>query len=160
MPTPDFVLRLREKIGHDLLWLPGVTAVVLDDDSRVLLGQRADNGRWGLITGMLEPGEQPAIGLLREVYEETGVVASVLHLASVNSQDPVQFPNGDVAQFLDMTFLCRYVDGEARVNDDESLAVGWFELDDLPDLPPSHLRRLKHALESEGIPHFHRPEGD
>ena len=72
MPTPDFILRLREKIGHDLLWLPGVTAVVLDDRNRVLLGRRADNGRWTLITGILEPGEQPAVGVVREVLEETG----------------------------------------------------------------------------------------
>jgi 8-oxo-dGTP pyrophosphatase MutT (NUDIX family) len=45
MPTPQFVLDLRAKIGHQMLWLPGVTAVVFDDDGRVLLVQRADNGR-------------------------------------------------------------------------------------------------------------------
>ena len=27
MPTPDFIVELRKKIGHDELWLPGVTAV-------------------------------------------------------------------------------------------------------------------------------------
>ena len=31
MPTPEFVLELRKKIGHDLLWLNGVTGCVLDD---------------------------------------------------------------------------------------------------------------------------------
>ena len=30
MPTPEFILKLREKIGHDPLWLVGVTACVLD----------------------------------------------------------------------------------------------------------------------------------
>ena len=30
MTTPDFILKLREKAGHDLLWLVGVTACVLD----------------------------------------------------------------------------------------------------------------------------------
>ncbi|MDF9752420.1 8-oxo-dGTP pyrophosphatase MutT (NUDIX family) [Arthrobacter sp. ES3-54] len=63
MATPDFILRLREKIGHEALWLPGVTGVVFDDAGRVLLGQRADNRQWGLITGILEPGEDPAPGL-------------------------------------------------------------------------------------------------
>ncbi len=29
MATPDFILRLRESVGHALLWLPGTTAVVL-----------------------------------------------------------------------------------------------------------------------------------
>lgn len=30
MTTQDFILKLREKAGHDLLWLVGVTACVLD----------------------------------------------------------------------------------------------------------------------------------
>lgn len=30
MTAPDFILKLREKAGHDLLWLAGVTACVLD----------------------------------------------------------------------------------------------------------------------------------
>jgi hypothetical protein len=34
MPTPDFVVKLRQKIGHDLLWLPGITGVVLDADDQ------------------------------------------------------------------------------------------------------------------------------
>ena len=28
MATPEFVLKLREKIGHDLLWMMGITAYV------------------------------------------------------------------------------------------------------------------------------------
>jgi hypothetical protein len=57
MPTPEFIVELRKKIGHDLLWLPGVTGVVLDADDRVLLVRRADDGRWTLVSGVLEPGE-------------------------------------------------------------------------------------------------------
>jgi 8-oxo-dGTP pyrophosphatase MutT (NUDIX family) len=156
MPIPDFIVSLREKIGTELLWLPGVTAVVFDGGGRVLLGQRADNGNWGLITGILDPGEEPAVGAVREVLEETGVVAAVEHLASVSAGQPVTFPNGDRAQFLDMTFRCRFVSGEARVNDDESLAVGWFGLDELPPMPPNHLRRLKAAIDATGVPAFVR----
>ncbi|MFD9691906.1 hypothetical protein ACFWXO_39795, partial [Kitasatospora sp. NPDC059088] len=33
-----------------------------------------------------------------------------------------------------LTFRCRAVGGEARVNDDESLEVGWFGLDELPPI--------------------------
>lgn len=29
MPVPDFVAALRARVGHELLWLSGVTAVVL-----------------------------------------------------------------------------------------------------------------------------------
>jgi ADP-ribose pyrophosphatase YjhB (NUDIX family) len=156
MPTPDFILELRKKIGHDLLWLPGTTAVVLDADDRVLLGRRADNGVWTLITGILEPGEQPAVGMVREIFEETSVVAEVEHLAEVYAGAPMEFVNGDRAQFLTLNFRCRYVSGEAKVNDDESSEVGWFRLDDLPPLPTYHQDRLQSALRSTGFPEFVR----
>jgi 8-oxo-dGTP pyrophosphatase MutT (NUDIX family) len=58
MATPDFVLALREKIGHDELWLPGVTAVVLRG-SEVLLVRRADSGAWTPVTGIVDLGEEP-----------------------------------------------------------------------------------------------------
>ncbi|MGH3305126.1 MAG: NUDIX domain-containing protein [Streptosporangiaceae bacterium] len=73
MPTPQFILDLRAQVGHDVLCLPGVTAVVLDD-GQVLLVRRADNQLWTLVTGCLEPGEQPAAGAVREVAEETAVI--------------------------------------------------------------------------------------
>ncbi|GGC92581.1 NUDIX hydrolase [Tersicoccus solisilvae] len=157
MPVPDFILAMREKLGTDLIWTPGVSAVVLDDEGRVLLGRRADNGRWCLITGILDPGEEPAVGAVREVAEETGVIARVERLASVSAGDPVTFPNGDHAQFLDLTFRCRYVSGEAHVADDESTAVGWFAVDDLPDSVPPHQRwRLETALADTGEAVFAR----
>ncbi|WP_285727427.1 NUDIX hydrolase [Psychromicrobium xiongbiense] len=150
MPTPDFVLALREKIGHAPLWLPGVTAVVFDAAGRVLLGRRADNGEWTLITGMLDPGEHAAVGAVREVLEETGVVVGVERLVSTGVVGPVTFPNGDVCTFFDVSFRCRHLTGEARVNDDESLEVAWFELDDLPRLNDRHRHILELARDRHG----------
>jgi 8-oxo-dGTP pyrophosphatase MutT (NUDIX family) len=146
MPTPQFVLDLRAKIGHDMLWLPGVTAVVFDDDGRVLLVQRADNGRWALVTGILEPGEQPAVGAVREVEEETGVIAEAERLLSVTVLPPVKYHNDDEWQSLNVTFRCRATSHEARVNDDESIAVGWFALNELPDIPDRHREAIQEAL--------------
>jgi 8-oxo-dGTP pyrophosphatase MutT (NUDIX family) len=148
MPTPDFVVELRRKIGHDLLWLPGAIGVVFDADGRVLLGQRSDNGKWTLITGMLEPGEQPAQGLAREVLEETGISVDVESLIDVRADRPVEFVNGDKVQFLSLTFRCRAVGGTAQVGDDESIDVGWFHLNELPDLPDHHLERLHLAAQA------------
>jgi 8-oxo-dGTP pyrophosphatase MutT (NUDIX family) len=148
MPIPPFVLELREKIGHDPLPLPGVTGVVLDDVGRVLLGRRSDNGRWSLITGCLEPGEQPAVGLVREIEEETGVIAVVERLVSVSSLPLMECANGDLVHWLDLTFRCRAVGGDARVNDDESVEVGWFDLHDLPDLRVREHQCIADALAS------------
>lgn len=154
MGTPEFILRLREKIGHETLWLPGVRGVVFDDDGRVLLGRRADNGQWGLITGILEPGEEPVPGLLREVLEETGVVAVAERLVSIDAAGPTRYPNGDVCHFLTLVFRCRFVSGEARVNDDESLDVGWFRPGDFPELMPGHLEMIRRANDPAGEVHY------
>ena len=154
MPAPEYVLKLRQKIGNDPLWVPGVRGVVVDGSGRILLAQRTDNRQWALISGMLDPGEQPARGLVREIFEETAVVAEAERVVSVGAVGPVTYPNGDVCEFLDVVFLCRYVSGEARVNDDESLAVGWFSLDELPELMPGHLTSIRQALASSGAVHF------
>lgn len=149
MPVPEFVVRLRQKIGHDPLWLPGATAVVLDDD-RVLLVRRSDNGAWTPVTGIVDPGEHPADTAVREVLEETGVSCAVETLVWVNVSDPVVHVNGDHAQYLDHTFRCRYLGGRAHVADDESSDVGWFALDDLPPMAPVFTERLRRAIRRPG----------
>ena len=148
MPIPDFVVQLRTLVGTDLLWMPGVSAVVVHDDGRLLLGRRSDNGLWAVVSGILEPGEQPAHAAVREVLEETGIVAVVEGLASVSSDsETVQYDNGDCAQYLDLTFACRAVGGDPWVGDDESTAVGWFAPDALPEpLASSSRTRIDHAL--------------
>lgn len=150
MGAPEFILKLREKIGNDPLWLPAVRGVVFDDDGRVLLCQRADNHHWTVITGILEPGEHPAPGLVREIFEETAVVAETERIIAVGVVGPVTFPNGDICDFLDITFRCRYVSGDAQVNDDESIDVGWFGLDELPDMSEGNLQAIRLATELEG----------
>jgi ADP-ribose pyrophosphatase YjhB (NUDIX family) len=147
MPTPQFVLDLRASIGQQPLPLPSVTAVVLDDAGRVLLVRRADNDRWALVTGCLEPGEQPAAGALREVEEETGVLVATERIVSVTALPLSTCPNGDQVYWLDVTFRCRVVSGEPHVNDDESVDVRWWDVSDLPSsLPDRHRRRLQDAL--------------
>jgi 8-oxo-dGTP pyrophosphatase MutT (NUDIX family) len=156
MATPEFILELRKKVGHDLLWLTGITAVVLDDDERVLLVRRTDTGRWSLPAGILEPGEQPALGLLREIEEETGVESEIVRLVSLETLPPSSYPNGDQVQFLDLCFRCRPIRGEARVNDDESLEVAWYSLEDLPELTDRELVYLANAREADEQPLFVR----
>jgi 8-oxo-dGTP pyrophosphatase MutT (NUDIX family) len=149
VPIPDFVVRLRERVGHDLLWLPGVTAVVLNGND-VLLVKRSDNGRWGPVTGIVDPGEHPADAAAREVMEETGVTCAVDELAWVNVTEPVVHVNGDRAQYLDHTFRCRYVGGDAHVADDESSQVRWFPLDRLPAMNRWLLDRITTAVAHAG----------
>ncbi|MGW8376072.1 NUDIX domain-containing protein [Streptomyces sp. ODS28] len=157
MATPDFIQRIRASAGNQLLFLPGVSAVVFDDEGRVLLGRRADTGNWSIIGGIPEPGEQPAVCAVREVLEETGVHCEAERLVLAQTlEPPVTYPNGDVCQFMDLCFRCRATGGEARVNDDESLEVGWFARDALPPLLDSALFRIEKALDADGPAWFER----
>ncbi|UQW99895.1 NUDIX domain-containing protein [Streptomyces sp. RerS4] len=149
MSTPEFIRAIRARAGRQLLLLPGVSAVVFDDGGRVLLGRRADSGQWSVIGGIAEPGEQPAETAVREVYEETAVRCVPERVVLVQMQDPIVYPNGDICQFQDITFRCRAVGGQARVNDDESLDVAWFDTDALPPLGTFALDRVRRALLDE-----------
>ena len=134
--TPDYILDLRRAYGPGRLLLPGVSAVVVRDQNGsrdLLLGRRSDNGRWALPSGIVEPDEQPAGSLVREVAEETGVDIDVERLALLSTDPEISYDNGDRCQYVSMTFLCRYRSGAARVADDESTEVGWFSVDELPE---------------------------
>ncbi|MFJ9697574.1 NUDIX hydrolase [Kitasatospora sp. NPDC101183] len=154
MAIPPFLAELRAVVGNRPLWLSAVVAVVRDDEGRVLLARRADDGRWACVGGILDPGEQPADGVVRECLEETGVEVVPELLASTSVTPEVTYPNGDVTQYLVLTFRCRAVGGEARVNDDESLEVGWFPLDGLPPMIEAEHQRLRDALECTGPAFF------
>ncbi|CAM5698205.1 MutT/NUDIX-family protein OS=Streptomyces glaucescens OX=1907 GN=SGLAU_03670 PE=4 SV=1 [Streptomyces glaucescens] len=80
------------------------------------------------------------------MLEETGVHCVAERLVLAQALEPVQYADGDRCQYLDITFRCRATGGEARVNDDESLEVGWFPLDGLPPLGEFALFRIKQAL--------------
>ena len=101
-----------------------------------------------MIYGINEPGEQPADTVVREIKEETGIDAVVTDLVAVTSSSRViTYANGDNTMYMDHSFLCALKPGgnaEPYVGDEESLNVGWFELDDLPEpLAASTVERLK-----------------
>jgi predicted RNase H-like nuclease/8-oxo-dGTP pyrophosphatase MutT (NUDIX family) len=158
-PIPDFVVELRRKIGGDhQLWLPGVTAVIRRG-GEVLLVRRSDNGQWTPVTGIVDPGEEPAVAAAREALEETGVEIRVDRLASTSAHGPMVHVNGDRAAYLDLTFACTWLSGEARVGDDESTDVRWWPVDGLPPMGEVMLQRIEAAFSDEREARF-TPAGD
>ncbi|WP_040518000.1 NUDIX domain-containing protein [Gordonia neofelifaecis] len=160
MPTPDYVLRLREHIGHDPLVLIGVTAVILretSDGTLVLVGRRADNGALAPITGIVDPGEQPAVAAAREALEEAGVQIEVERLAWVHQLPRRTHVNGDQVDYLDLTFRCRWMAGEPVPSDGELTEVLWRRVDDLDDLASDDLReRIRLAVTGTGEAAFQK----
>jgi ADP-ribose pyrophosphatase YjhB (NUDIX family) len=150
MPIPEFVAELRRHIGHAPLWLPAVTAVVIRD-RQVLLVRRADNQAWTPVTGIVEPGENPADCAVREVFEEAGVHVVARRLAWVHVTRPIVHVNGDQARYLDHVFRMDWAGGDPFPADDESLDARWFDLADVPQLSVDMRRRIE--LASDDSPH-------
>jgi 8-oxo-dGTP pyrophosphatase MutT (NUDIX family) len=168
MPIPPYVSHLRTMIGRELLWMPGVTAVVLREKGgegggagvdggdgggrggrqEVLLVRRSDNGAWTPVTGIVDPGEHPHVTAVREVAEEASVVAEVERLVWVSATGVVTHVNGDLGQYLDHTFRCRWVSGDPAPGDDEATEAGWFALDALPEMAQRFLDRIAVAVDN------------
>ncbi len=159
MPTPDFVLSLRSRIGTEPLWLTGVTAVVTrgsGSDRELLVVRRADTGAYTPVTGIVDPGEEPAVAAEREVLEEADVVAVAERLAWVQVLPEMTYPNGDRAQYLDLVFACRWVSGTPAPADGENTEAFWVRLDALPAMQPNMRARVEAALSDEHAARFQR----
>jgi 8-oxo-dGTP pyrophosphatase MutT (NUDIX family) len=145
MATPDFVLDLREKIGTAPLPLVGVTAVVFRDE-KVLLGKRADNGSWQPVSGIVDPGEEPADAAVRECLEEAGVVVRAERLALVHQIPRIVYANGDQVDYLDLVLRCSWVSGDPHPADGELTEVGFYDLGQMTDVAPEHVRKIALAV--------------
>ena len=109
-----------------------VLAVVLRGD-KVLIVQRAQQpnaGRWGFPGGVLELGETVAEGAMRELLEETGVVAEAA--GWLNVHDAISRDDEGKVQFHYTLIAMRGVwqagDGVAA---DDAAACAWASRDDI-----------------------------
>jgi 8-oxo-dGTP pyrophosphatase MutT (NUDIX family) len=130
-----YVRRLRERIGHELLLLPSVTALVFDERGRVLLVDHGDTGRWVAPGGAIEPGESPADACARELWEETGLLGRPVRVVGAFGGGPeftIRYANGDEVAYVMTVFECEVNGGELRPDGEEAVRAGWFGVDDLP----------------------------
>jgi 8-oxo-dGTP pyrophosphatase MutT (NUDIX family) len=156
MPVPEYIRELRQKVGHDLLMMPAVAAIIFNDAGEVLLQLRTDNQLWALPGGAIEPGEEPADAVIREVWEETGLRILPLRISGVYGGETgyVTYPNQDQVMIIAITFVCTVVEGEAKTDDDETLELRYFPVDALPEnIMAKHHIRIGHAVNNT-TPYF------
>ena len=113
----------------------GVEAAVFDADGKLLLVQRADNGRWCIPGGIADVGEPPSAVAEREAWEETGLRVRATRLVGVFDSRAMDSPNPN--HLYHMIFLCERVGGELTVTD-ETLAYGNFTEEESLALPTHH----------------------
>src|SRR3954452_13184703 len=97
-----------------------VAVVVRDDEGRVLLIQRSDNGLWALPGGAQELGETVTQAATREVEEETGLRVAISGISGIYSdpQHVIAYDDGEVRQEFSICFHGRPLSGTLRTNDE------------------------------------------
>lgn len=125
--------------------VPAASAVVVDDQERILLHLRTDNELWSIPGGRIEVGESVAQTVIREVEEETGLRVEPVHLVGVysNPKHVVAYSDGEVRQQFSICVACRIVGGDLSSASEESADVGLFGRDEIRDLPMSDAIRLR-----------------
>lgn len=102
----------------------GSIAVVMDSDA-VLLQKREDFRIWALPGGGVEAGETYETAAIRETREETGLIVEVAeHVANIHRPQL-----GDIQHI----YLYQMVGGEIVKQSSETVDVGWFSIDELPN---------------------------
>jgi ADP-ribose pyrophosphatase YjhB (NUDIX family) len=122
----DVRARFEAEIGYQTARV-GCDGAVFDAHDRLLLVKRADDAKWGLIAGWVEPNEHPESGLVREFGEEVGLVARVDALVGVHFRPAVaaEHPHGTVS----LLYLCSVISGALRVQPHEVLDVAYRDVD-------------------------------
>ena len=128
----DYIHDLRKVTGHRKLILNCAGALIIRD-GRILFQRRTDNGRWGLIGGLLEMNETYEQACLREIREETGLEVKLEHFLGIFHNHDMVWSNGDAAHVLSAMYIARIVSGEPRI-DEESYELRFFGKDEIPEL--------------------------
>lgn len=143
--TEPYTHMIRSLVGTRCIFVPGVRALIINDQEDVLLQQRSDTGSWGLPGGAVELGETALDALRREVYEETGLkVLSAEPMALYTGpQQRFSYPNGDEVQCFAVAFIVRQWEGSPRPDGTEGMQVRFWPRTELPEnLVPVHAETL------------------
>jgi ADP-ribose pyrophosphatase YjhB (NUDIX family) len=137
--------------------VPSTTAVVTDEQARILLIKRRDNDLWALPGGGMDLGESIVETAVREVKEETGLDIEVIGLIGVytNPRHVIAYTDGEVRQQFSLCFTTRLIGGQLHV-DSESTDIAWTRPQDIESLSmhPSMRLRIQHYLEQRPTPYL------
>ncbi len=157
----DYITWLRSHIGSRKTLLAYATALIRDDQGRVLFQQRADfkDDWWGLPGGLLELGESFTGCAVREAFEETGYHVEPIRMIGLyaSPEFDVRYPNGDEVQQFTLALDCRIVGGQLRTDESEIIHQCFFDLSDAPDRLPLWYAAMVRDLKSRSDAYFDPP---
>jgi ADP-ribose pyrophosphatase YjhB (NUDIX family) len=129
--------RLRALVGHELLLIPSVSVLPVDQTGRVLLVRHQGQGAaWATVGGAIDIGESPAEAAVREAREEIGTDVRLVELLDVlgGPNYEVHYANGDRTAYVTSVYRAEVVGEEPAPDGDEVGEIGWFSRDQLPQI--------------------------
>lgn len=145
-----YIRFLRNYVGHQPIQMCGAGVFVENERGELLLGLRTDNHCWGSAGGAVELGETVEAAAMREMFEETGLIADELELLAVFSGEDTHYtyPNGDEVYIIDVKFVCRKYHGTLKPQDNEVSELRFFPVDKLPEnISPPEKESFKKYIE-------------
>lgn len=112
-------------------------AAIVPMDGGIVMVQRAIEpaiGKWSFPSGYVNRGEKVETAVVREVLEECGLTVEVGRLIGLYSED------GN--SIILAVYEARVLGGNLESADHETLDVGVFSIDDLPELAFDHDRGI------------------
>ncbi|MFI5799849.1 NUDIX domain-containing protein [Streptomyces sp. NPDC051677] len=133
------------------------SAVVTDDEGRILLQRRRDNDLWALPGGGMDMTDSLPGTAVREVKEETGLDVEITGLVGTYT-DPrhvIAYTDGEVRRQFNVCFTARVTGGRLAISH-ESTELRFVSAEELRDLPMHHTQklRLRHFLEHRDQPYL------
>ena len=130
----DYILQLRQYIGHRPILMVGAAILVLDEQDRLLMMKRSDSGCWGPPGGATEPGEVVEEAAKRETFEETNLQIGEMFLFGVFSGPELyyKYPNGDEVYNVTVVYRSHDWRGQVKLNG-EHTEWKWFPADEIPE---------------------------
>jgi ADP-ribose pyrophosphatase YjhB (NUDIX family) len=148
---PDYIRTVRAGIGHDRIFYPWSGLALRDEGGALFLVRLAEGEQWHCPGGGMEPGETPAATAVRELTEETGLVARPRRLIGCWSAHLRSFANGDRIQGIATLLEGEVVAGEYRPDPTGEIdRAGWYRDEELPPLVAPWDRRVRLVMTGEG----------
>ena len=112
--------------------------LILYSEKSLLLEQRIDCKKWGLIGGSVEIGERVETSITRECLEETGISIeenqlSLLGIYSdVNQYRIIHYPD-NCFHAIDVIYSCKISKDYNIKKSEESIDISFFQFNKLPE---------------------------
>ena len=129
----NYITDLRKIVGHRTLMQCAAGIICVNERGQLLLGRRTDNHKWGYFGGSLELDEHAEEAAIRELFEETGLIADEIDFFCINSGPEAHYiyPNGDEVSNFEIVYLCRKYHGEPRCQPEEIEELRFFSPEEI-----------------------------